>query len=62
MPNALSAQVVVRLSLDAENSKITYEIIKHDGECSGINQIADTLMTNILQAVPECAKPLGAKQ
>jgi hypothetical protein len=61
MPNELSAQVVIRLTLDADSNQIAYEITQHDGECGGINQLADTLMKNILQAVPECAKPLGAK-
>ena len=59
MPTALSAQVVIDVSLDTENDKVRYAVITNEGDCSGINQLAEKLTKRILLALPECAKPQG---
>ena len=59
MSAALSAQVVINVSLDTENNKVCYAITTNEGECSGINQLAEKLTKRVLLALPECAKPQG---
>ncbi|MCR9935242.1 hypothetical protein NB618_02175 [Vibrio antiquarius] len=59
MSTALGAQVVIDVSLDTENAKVRYAVTTNEGECSGINQLAEKLTKRVLLALPECAKPQG---
>ncbi|EGR1143187.1 hypothetical protein EC562_10050 [Vibrio parahaemolyticus] len=59
MSTALSAQVVIDISLDTDNSKLCYTVVTNEGGCSGINQLAEKLTKKVLLALPECAKPQG---
>lgn len=62
MQSALSAQVVINVSLDANNARVNYTIATIEGESGGVNQLADKLKKDILTALPKCLTPTGAKK
>ncbi|PTP90115.1 MULTISPECIES: hypothetical protein [Vibrio] len=62
MQSALSAQVVINISLDTTNARINYTIATIEGESSGVNQLADKLRKDILTKLPKCLTETGAKQ
>ena len=62
MQSALSAQVVINISLDTTNARINYTIATIEGESGGVNQLADKLEKDILTALPKCLTATGAKK
>ncbi len=62
MSNSLAAQVVVDISLDPTQNKVMYSVCTHEGECTGINQLAERVSKSVLEHLPQCSKPTGAKE
>ncbi|EGR0523745.1 MULTISPECIES: hypothetical protein [Vibrio] len=62
MLSALSAKVVIDVSLDMHEGQVNYTITTHEGDSSGINQLAEKLTQRILHALPECVKPKGVTE
>ena len=59
---ALSAQPVIDISLNQEQGRVDYSVVTHEGESTGINQLAEQLHKRVMEAMPKCATPTGAQQ
>lgn len=62
MLHSLSAQIVVDVSLDTDKGKVNYTVTNHEGDCNGINQLAESLTKQILASLPQCTKPQGVEE
>ncbi|MDA0148826.1 hypothetical protein [Vibrio sp. LaRot3] len=61
MHNPLSAQVIVNITPNPEQGRVEYIVCTHEGESSGINQLAEKLQQSVMAALPKCATPTGAE-
>ncbi|SIO94821.1 hypothetical protein [Vibrio spartinae] len=50
---SLSAQIVINLSLNVEHGCVDYIVTTHEGECHGINQLAEKLRNSVMKELPE---------
>lgn len=62
MQNPLSAQIIINIAPNPTHGRIDYSISTFEGESGGINQLAELLKQNLMQALPQCVKPLGATE
>lgn len=62
MHSPLSAQIIVSITPNPEKSRVEYIVTTHEGECTGINQLAQDIQKSVMASLPKCAKPTGVKQ
>lgn len=43
----MKATVVIDVSMDMENSKISYDVALLEGDCNGLNQLAQNLKNQV---------------
>lgn len=56
MSAALNAQVVINVSLDTKNSKVAYNVTTNEGDCNGLNQLAERVKEAVQESLPIAIK------
>ncbi|MCG9624611.1 hypothetical protein L1D34_07130 [Vibrio mediterranei] len=62
MPSALSAQIIIDVTLNQEQSTVDYQIATYEGDCNGINQLTDKLAKQIERVMPKCTRKQGVTE
>lgn len=58
----MKATVVIDVRMDTDNNQIRYDVALEEGDCTGLNQLAQALMKSVKASVKADRPPLNSNQ